>query len=163
MRVRTNSLTTVKRKPDIKGLEEILGNKDLAIFLLEWLNCGQNATKAYMNLHPDVEYASARVLGSKLLTKINISDILMYYGLGIDAYLLQLKEGLGAMQGGIIKLKDGSEVDTRNPDHKTRRHYHEVLGKLLGVEGKEDKPIPFDLSGLGEAIEKSRIERGLPY
>ncbi len=160
----TNSITTTDSKPDIEVLERAIGDKDLVIFLLEWLKCGQNATKAYMNLHPNVEYNSARVLGSKQLTKVNILDILTCYGLGIETYLLQLKAGLEAMQGGIIKLRDGSEIDTRSPDHKTRRQYHEVLGNLLKMEGKDaGEPPPFDLSGLGAAIEKSRIERGLPY
>lgn len=49
------------------------------------------------------------------------------YGLGLEEYFQQLKEGLGA-------TKWNDFTGEREPDHKTRKDYHDKLGKILGVE-----------------------------
>ncbi|MBI2017763.1 hypothetical protein HYS92_01810 [Candidatus Daviesbacteria bacterium] len=77
-------------------IEEIVGDKEVPIFLDEWLKNGLNASAAYKALHPNASDASARVLGSKKLTKNNISAILAGYDLGYSDYILSLKEGLVA-------------------------------------------------------------------
>ncbi|MBI2600255.1 hypothetical protein HYW43_05045, partial [Candidatus Daviesbacteria bacterium] len=76
--------------------ELVEGDKELPLFLAEWLKNGLNASVAYKILHPNVSDASARVLGSKKLTKINISAILAGYDLGYSDYMSGLKEGLAA-------------------------------------------------------------------
>lgn len=78
--------------------EMIGGDKEIALFLSEWLKNGLNASAAYKILHPNVSDASARVLGSKKLAKINISAILAGYDIGYSDYILGLKEGLSAMK-----------------------------------------------------------------
>lgn len=126
-------------KPTLKALEKSFdGDQDLLLFFLSWLKNGQNATKAYQELHPDSDYASASTLGSRLLKKVDISAVLCAYDLTPDAYFKQLKEGLEANKtisaiGG--KEANGGTVDFIDvPDHKTRKDYHDKLGKLLGYE-----------------------------
>ena len=105
--------------------EMIEGDKEVPIFLSEWLKNGLNASAAYKALHPKVSDASARVLGSKKLTKINISAILAGYDIGYSDYILGLKEGLAAMK---LNEQTGEKV----PDYRTRLEFHRILGKLLG-------------------------------
>ena len=83
----------------------------MPLFLDEWLKNGLNASAAYKSLHPNVSDASARVLGSKKLTKINISAILAGYDLGFNDYMLGLKEGLAA-------LKFNELTGEKVPDYK---------------------------------------------
>jgi len=99
------------------------GDGEVLMFLSEWLNNGRNATKAYLKLHPNVGYHSARVLGSRQLAKVNIPDVSIIYGLGIETYIKQLKRGLEARDA------EG------NPDNRTRFSYLTVLGELLGIWG----------------------------
>lgn len=101
-------------------------DKDVALFFAEWCKNGLNAKRAYQKLHPDVTERSAETLGSRMLRKVEVSDVLAAHGLGIETYIDQLKQGLNAEKG------------LRRPDHKIRRIYHEVLGKLLKIERKED-------------------------
>ena len=112
------------------------GDKEMPLFLDEWLKNGLNASAAYKTLHPNVSDASARVLGSKKLTKINISAILAGYDLGYSDYILGLKEGLAAM-------KFNEQTGEKVPDYRrsliprrlgirTRLEFHRILGKLLG-------------------------------
>src|SRR3989344_8074915 len=108
---------------DIDELVE--GDKEIPLFLGEWLKNGLNATAAYKALHPNVSDASARVLGSKKLTKINISAILAGYDLGFNDYMIGLKEGLAA-------IKFNEFTGEKVPDYKTRLEFHHILGKLLG-------------------------------
>ncbi|MEK7617201.1 MAG: hypothetical protein AAB414_04045 [Patescibacteria group bacterium] len=97
----------------------------MPLFLDEWLKNRLNASAAYKALHPKVSDASARVLGSKKLTKINISAILAGYDLGFNDYMVGLKEGLAAMK---FNGQTGEQV----PDYRTRLEFHRILGKLLG-------------------------------
>lgn len=115
-------------KPNLKELEKALGGDlDLVLFFLTWIKNGRNAGKAYLELHPNVDPASARVLGSKKLTNINIQSILEVYGIGLDEYVNQLREGHNA-------TKWNDFTGDREPDHKTRESYNKRLGMLLGVE-----------------------------
>lgn len=119
-----------KRESNINSnlsIDEIIGgDKELPLFLAEWLKNGLNASAAYKALHPNVSDASARVLGSKKLTKINISAILAGYDLGFNDYIAGLKEGLVAMKFNELT---GEKVQ----DYKTRLEFHHILGKLLGI------------------------------
>lgn len=107
-----------------------------AIFFLEWLKCGQNCTKAYKNLHPECTEPSCRVLGSRQLAKVNKSLVLEAFGLGYEAYINQLKDGLNATKYIETSPNEREEV----PDHKTRRAYHKVQGEILGIE----KPLKIE-------------------
>lgn len=115
-------------KPSIKELEKAFdGDLDLVLFFLTWVKNGKNASKAYLELHPDVDPHSARVLGSRQLAKVSIQSILEVYGIGLDEYVNQLREGHQA-------TKWNDFTGEREPDHKTRESYNKRLGMLLGVE-----------------------------
>lgn len=116
------------QKPALNELIETVGSKKLAMFVVTWLKNNRNATKAYLQLHPNVTYESARVLGSRLLTRVNIGDILALYNLGLDKYIKQLKEGLEAQEW-------NKSTKSMEPDHRTRLPYHNTLGRLLGLGG----------------------------
>ena len=108
------------------AIDELIGgDKEIPLFLDEWLRNGLNASAAYKTLHPNVSDASARVLGSKKLAKINISAILAGYDLGYNDYIVGLKEGLAAM-------KFNEQTGEKAPDYKTRLEFHRILGKLSG-------------------------------
>lgn len=115
---------------DLQVYADVFRDKNTAIFFQAWLRSGLNAKKAYLALHPDVGEHSAETLGSRMLKKVEVSAILSAYGLGIEAYFSQLKAGLTAD-------KWNDFTGEREPDHKTRRAYHEVLGKLHDFEGKQ--------------------------
>lgn len=108
-------------------LEKILGDKEIAAFYQEWSTNGMNSTTAYMKLHPNVSRNSARVLGSRMLAKVNLVDVADAYGLDKDIYFKQLKEGVQAFK----RDQFTGEIEA---DHKTRLPYHTKLGKILGVE-----------------------------
>lgn len=96
--------------------------KEDELFVAAWFECGFNATKAYQKLHPEVVYGSARVMGSRQLTKVNISKLLQDHELNLDTYLRALRDGLEA-------VKD----DGKTPDYEVRLQYLQVLGKLLNI------------------------------
>lgn len=106
-------------------LKVIFGeNNELALFFVTWLKNGRNATKSYQELHPGVEYNSAKTLGSRivkeLFTKVDLSILLGSYDLGYERFLKQLEEGLNC------------------PDHKTKFLYFQSLASLLGLEIKSN-------------------------
>ena len=107
-------------------------NIDLALFYVTWIKNGLNASKAYKELHPNVDEHSCRTLGSRLLAKVDKQAIMQAYGLDHEIYFNQLKEGINAD-------KRDQFSGEMYPDHKTRREYHKVLGTLLGIE--TDQPI----------------------
>lgn len=120
-----------------KQLEKVFnGDKSLLLFFISWIKNNKNATKAYLELHPGVTYESATVLGSRQLGKVNISTIMEIYGVGIQEYFTQLKEGHNAM-------KWNDFTGEREPDHKTRESYSKRIGRLLGIESDNSsiKPI----------------------
>lgn len=163
------SLVPIERKPDLKTITDILGDPELAIFFMKWLECNRNATKAYMELHPNVDYNSATVLGSRQLGKVSIPVVLEALGLGVSKYMDQLKEGLAAQTGAILTKYDKqghvvATVDLRKPDHKVRRLYHEPLGKMLQLE--KDTPAVavqnnYSFQTIKEMVAADRKARGL--
>ncbi|MBM3211192.1 hypothetical protein FJZ33_03165 [Candidatus Poribacteria bacterium] len=117
----------------IKDLQKIFkGDLDLMLFYVTWIKVGLNASKAYKELHPNVDNHSARVLGSRQLAKVDKKAIMEAYGLDQQLYFTQLKEALGA-------TKWNDFTGEREADHKTRQAYHDKLGTLLGIE--TDKPL----------------------
>lgn len=127
---------------DLSKLEEALGgDKDLVLFFLAWLKHNRNATEAYLELNPKVTRESAAVLGSNKLKNIDIHVIAESYDLGTDKYFSTLQDGLSATHFETMAIrKDGADTifeKEEKPDFHARRKYHEALGKLLGVEGKD--------------------------
>lgn len=115
-------------KPDIKELEKAFnGDLDLMLFYLTWVKKGLKSGEAYYELHPEVDRHSADTLGSRELKKVEFSLIAQAYGLDTQKYFQQLKEGIDA-------TKWNDFTGEREPDHKTRKDYHDKLGKLLGIE-----------------------------
>lgn len=146
-----------RSKQTTRKLADVLEDPELAVFMCEWLKNGNNATKAYKSLHPTVAYESAMVLGSRQLRKVKIADLLAIYEIDLTTYMQQMKAGLQA-----VAYRGEKQV----PDHKARRAYHEALGKLIGIEGKESsvniQNNQFNVDTLSEAIAKARKDRGLP-
>jgi len=112
--------------PDII-LEACNNDLELVEFFNEWVNQERNATKAYEKLHPSVTYGSARELGSRTLARIDKQLLMRAYGLDIQRYWQGLNEGLDAD-------KWNDYTGEREADHKTRKLFHDKLGKLLGLE-----------------------------
>lgn len=127
-------------------VEAVGGDIDLAVFFSNWLKCDRDSSKAYRMMHPNVTKGSARVLGCRMLQKVNPSAILESYGLGINEYMEQLKEGLNAEK--MISIGAGDDASfIPIPDHKTRRHYHRALGELHKLEG-QSQPIVVNQNNL---------------
>jgi len=117
-----------KLAPTFQELVHLVGdNEELALFVVRWLEYNRNGTKAYKSLHPSVTEKSASILGARLLAKVSTTDILSAYELGPEAYFEQLK-------GGMKAEKWNEFTGEREPDHKTRRTYHEALGKIHKIE-----------------------------
>jgi hypothetical protein len=115
-------------KEDINKLQEVFGKDiDLMLFYVTWIKNGLNATKAYKELHPEVGDHSANTLGSRMLSKVDKTLILQAYGLDVQLYMQQLKDGLSATKRDHFS----GEIED---DHKTRKDYHDKLGKLLNIE-----------------------------
>jgi hypothetical protein len=113
--------------PTINELEDLLGSKELVLFFLTWLENNRNATKTYQELHPNVTDHSARILGSRVLAKVDIKVIALAYGLDTQKYFEVLK-------GAIDAEKWNDFTGEREKDYKTIKPYHDKLGKLLGIE-----------------------------
>ena len=124
--------------PSIKELEKAFdGDLDLMLFYLTWVKLGRNATKAYQELNPHVEYASAAVLGSRMLKRVKIDAVLKAYDLTEETYYTQLVDGIKAERRDQF-------TGEMYPDHKTREPYHTKLGKILGIETDEGVTINAD-------------------
>ncbi|OGZ28240.1 MAG: hypothetical protein A2562_00185 [Candidatus Nealsonbacteria bacterium RIFOXYD1_FULL_39_11] len=155
------------KKVTLKKLEKLLGDdKELVLFFLTWLKHNRNATKAYLELHPNVTYQSATVLGSKLLGNISIEAITTAYGLTYDVYFKQLEEGIHANRKRaevVDRDKKGAPIYAYvdEPDHQTRKGYHDKLGKLLGIERDAPQPLQQFNFNFGDEIAKARKRRGL--
>lgn len=120
-----------KPEMDMKKLEKICGTKERTLFFLTWLRHGRNATKAYMELHPEVTERSAGVLGSKTLGNIDIKLVAQAYGLDTDKYFDVLKNAMNAD-------KWNDFTGEREKDYRTIKPYHDKLGKILGIETKDN-------------------------
>lgn len=109
---------------------------ELAEFWVLWIKHNKNATKAYAEMRPHVTHGSAEVMGCLYLAEIgrNMPDVVLAsYGLDLAVYMKQLKEGVEAD-------KWNDFTGEREPDHKTRKLYHDKLGQALGFEGKDTGP-----------------------
>ena len=119
-------------QPSIKALEKAFdGNLDLVIFYLTWLKNGLKAGIAYKELHPNVTKRSAETLGSRMLSKVELPMVMQAYGLDQDTYFDQLKQGIEAN-------KWNDFTGEREADHRTRKPYHDKLGRLLGIETQSE-------------------------
>lgn len=138
---------------------------DLMLFYVSWLKNGLKASNAYRELHPEVTSGSAEVLGSRMLRKvkdkIGVEAVMSIYGIDIDLYMKQLREG-------SLAQKRDQFSGEMYPDHKTRKDYNDKIGKLLGLEkGGESLPQNtqnnyFNLTDeqLDKLIESKRRETG---
>lgn len=128
-------------KPDIKALEKAFrGDLDLMLFYLTWIKNGLNASKAYKELHPTVDDHSSRTLGSRALAKVDKLLVMQAYGLDHQKYFTQLHDGIDA-------TKWNDFTGEREPDHNTRRAYHDKLGRLLGIEQQANVLQQFNVGG----------------
>lgn len=138
---------------NVDELQEAFGKDlDLFLFFVTWLKNGLNATKAYQELHPDVDYHSATVLGSRMLGKVSREQVMTAYGLGAEKYFEQLRDGLNA-------TKRDHFTGEIYEDHVARKPYHDKLGKLLGIE--VEAPQTAVQVNISEMVIKERKERGL--
>lgn len=132
---------TVRSRDKLKKINEIAKlitemvpeRPELAEFWTLWIMNEKNAKKAYLQMRPNVTEESAKVQGSVYLsdlTKLNPSLIMSSYGLDADLYLTQLHDGVKAD-------KWNDFTGEREPDHKTRKAYHDKLGIALGIESNQ--------------------------
>ena len=117
-------------------------------FIDAYIENSGNATKAYLTVNPKYEGESARVLGHRMLTKVNISVAELLDNLGLnDIYLGEkLKEGLDATKViSVIPIPpkkdkpstgDLPNADSKNiefidvPDFNVRVKYLDMAYKL---------------------------------
>lgn len=122
-------MRSVRKITKLPKLTGIITKKKHILFLRAWIRNDLNATATYQEIHPSAKYDSAKVLGSKILTNINLTELSDAFGLDIIEYFTQLKKGLNAK-----KWNDDSKQ--YEEDYKTRLPYHSVLGRILGIEKK---------------------------
>lgn len=133
-----------KRNKKVESVvKELFNNdQDLALFFAAWVENERNATKAMLQIRPSLAYGTAATLGGRMLKKVEKDLVLSAYGLGIDTWMQQLSDGLGANKQ-IAAMVIGKDEDSKTtdfievPDHAVRKPYHDKLGKLLGLEGEE--------------------------
>lgn len=154
-KLKTTQTALQKFEGSYTELREMMGGDDDAtLFFIEWVTNGRNAKKAYKAIKPDVTDQSAKTLGARMLTRVDLSLVLDSYGIGVDTYMRKLKEGLEA-----TRLYGKSAIE--HPDYKARRAYHEVLGEMLGLENKKEQAVTFNFNTIGTVIQNARRERGL--
>jgi len=128
-------------------------------FIKAYIENRGNATKAYLDINPKYKGDSARVLGCRLLTKVNIevNELMDLMG-ATDAYLQQkLNEGLEATKTiSVIPIKpkesqgndtDLPEANSRNiefvdvDDFAIRHKYLDTAYKLKGKYPSEKHDV----------------------
>lgn len=62
-----------------------------------------NATKAYLSIHPNVTYGSAAELGSRMLKKVDMSELMEDMGLTDRALLAQVAQGISKSSKKVLK------------------------------------------------------------
>lgn len=135
-------------KPNIDELTKAFnGDLDLMLFYLSWIKNGLNAGKAYKELHPAVDEHSCRTLGSRLLSKVDKQAVMSAYGLDHELYFQQLRDGVKA------ERRDQFSGEMY-PDHRTRKDYHDKLGKLLGIEVEKEQVTAIQINVHPEFIKK---------
>lgn len=125
--------TTSPIPNDLMVMLSEIDKPELIEFYGLWLKNNKVAKYAYKEMRPHVTDGTAEVMGSKYLndlSKIKPELVMAAYGLDVHLWHEQLQEGLKAE-------KWNNFTGEREPDHKTRKPYHDKLGQMLGVEGKE--------------------------
>lgn len=139
------------KEVSLPELEELLGSKERTLFYLTWLKHNRNATQAYLELHPGVTERSANVLGSRMLSNIDIKVVASAYGLNEQAYFEQLAKGL-------IATKRDQFSGELEEDHRTRKAYHDKLGNILGIDNNNSSGVNVQVNNLQLSDEQlSRI------
>jgi hypothetical protein len=76
-------------------------------FFIEYINNGNNATRAYKAaVSPDVTDGSAAVLGTRILDKVNIVELLDYSGHGKDKLMEAMDRLLKQDPKEYVKYQD---------------------------------------------------------
>ena len=146
-------------------------------FIEAYIENNGNATKAYQVTHPDYNGENAKVLGCRLLTKVNLSNDELMNMMGMtDAYLQEkLDEGLNATKTiSVIPIKpkeaqpnstDLKEANSRNiefvdvDDFAVRHKYLDTALKLKNKYPAEKHELTgADGSPLTFIVEKSYKE-----
>ena len=122
-------------------------------FIRAYIDCKGNAKKAYLQVFPHIKPDSAKVLGCKLLTKVNLPITELLDRIGVDDHVLseKLQEGLDSPNKYIVaryldmafKLKAKYPIDeTRfklpGGDSATSVILRELIYTNKGKESKED-------------------------
>ena len=99
-------------------------------FITAYIENNGNASKAYKVTHPKYEGENAKVLGCRLLTKVNLTtnELLNEMGMNDEQLHQKLLEGLEADKSIVTK----DEVVTVD-DFPTRHKYLDTAYKLKGV------------------------------
>jgi len=99
----------------------------------------QNATESVARVYNVKDRDSARAIGSKVLSKVDISSVMDKIGLTDDRLMEVLKEGLDAnrvlsakiiVQGGSKAATSQTDDFIEVPDHATRHKYLDTALKL---------------------------------
>ena len=97
-------------------------------FIVAYIENNGNAAKAYRSTHPKYTGENAKVLGCRLLTKVNLTtnELLDEMGMNDEQLNQILKDGLGATKevGLVAKIVD---------DYAVRHKYLDTAYKLKGV------------------------------
>jgi len=143
-------------------------------FVNAYIKNGGNATEAYLAVNPKAKYDSARVLGYRMLAKVNISVVELLDRMGItDAYLNdKLNEGLKASKvisvvpippkkhkagTGDLPPANAKSVDFIDvPDFNVRVKYLDMAYKLKGAYAPEKVEHSGKLEPLKVIIEKEK-------
>lgn len=118
---------------ELRQMLDDIDKPELIQFYGLWLKNNMVAKHAYKEMRPDVTDGSAEVMGSKYLNELSkVKPELISAAYGLDAHLWhkQLVDGLSAE-------KWNNFTGEREPDHKARKPYHDKLGEMLGIEGRE--------------------------
>ena len=134
-------------------------------FIKSYIECSGNATEAYLAINPDCTRESAKELGYRMLTKVDLSISELMEMMGTtDAYLNQkLNEGLEATKVvSVIPIKpkeaqpnspDLPDANSKNvefidvEDYPTRHKYLDMAYKLKNKYPTEKKNIDLNVKG----------------
>ena len=146
-------------------------------FIAAYIENNGNAAKAYQATHPKYDGENAKVLGCRMLTKVNLTQNELLNEMGMtDAYLNQkLNEGLEAKKViSVIPIKaeeaqpnttDLGDANSRSlefldvEDYPTRHKYLDTALKLKNKYPTEKKNI--DLNVKGELEVNSELDKKL--
>lgn len=113
-----------------------------------YLSNGLNQTRAYMQVKPEMEYDTAKVLASRLLTRDHVRAFLRArmaeMSMGAQEVLLRLAQQAGANLEPF--LKDGGplgmRLDLKSPEAKAHLHLiKKVKQRDRVIQGEDDETI----------------------